>query len=160
MTVDHEGFENEMEKQRERARAARQDVDSMQVQGGVLGEVKVASEFVGYGTVATESNVVALVKNGEYTDSLQVGEEGQLMLDVTPFYAESGGQIADRGCLLADGVKVLVKTYKSTKRPKLAPSCCGRRYVNERCSCKSYYRYENRSSVVKTIQQLTYYTKH
>lgn len=62
MTVDHEGFENEMEKQRERARAARQDVDSMQVQGGVLGEVKVASEFVGYGTVATESNVVALVK--------------------------------------------------------------------------------------------------
>lgn len=41
---------------------ARQDVDSMQVQGGVLGEIKVASEFVGYGTVATESNVVALVK--------------------------------------------------------------------------------------------------
>ena len=66
----------------------------------VLGEVKVASEFVGYGTVATESNVVALVKNGEYTDSLQAGEEGQLMLDVTPFYAESGGQIADRGYLL------------------------------------------------------------
>lgn len=43
------------------------------------------------------------------------------MLDVTPFYAESGGQIADRGCLLADGVKVLVKTYKKRKRPKLAP---------------------------------------
>ena len=119
MTVDHEGFENEMEKQRERARAARQDVDSMQVQGGVLGEIKVASEFVGYGTVATESNVVALVKNGEYTDSLQAGEEGQLILDVTPFYAESGGQIADRGYLLADGVKVLVKTYKSTKRQNL-----------------------------------------
>ncbi|PEA56494.1 alanine--tRNA ligase [Bacillus pseudomycoides] len=109
MTVDHEGFEAEMEKQRERARAARQDVDSMQVQGGVLGEIKVASEFVGYGTVATESNVVALVKNGEFTDSLQAGEEGQLMLDVTPFYAESGGQIADRGYLLADGVKVPVK---------------------------------------------------
>ena len=46
------------------------------------------------------------------------------MLDVTPFYAESGGQIADRGYLLADGVKVLVKTYKSTKRPKLTQSCC------------------------------------
>ena len=80
--------------------------------------MKVASEFVGYGTVATESNVVALVKNGEYTDSLQVGEEGQLMLDVTPFYAESGGQIADRGYLLADGVKVLVKTYKKHQTAK------------------------------------------
>ena len=48
MTVDHEGFEKEMEAQRERARAARQDVDSMQVQGGVLGDIKVESEFVGY----------------------------------------------------------------------------------------------------------------
>ena len=70
MTVDHEGFETEMEAQRERARAARQDVDSMQVQADVLGEVKVESEFVGYDTVATESNVVALVKNGEYTNQL------------------------------------------------------------------------------------------
>lgn len=97
---------------------ARQDVDSMQVQGGVLGEIKVASEFVGYGTVATESNVVALVKNGEYTDSLQAGEEGQLILDVTPFYAESGGQIADRGYLLADGVKVLVKDVQKHQTAK------------------------------------------
>ena len=48
MTVDHDGFETEMEAQRERARAARQDVDSMQVQGGVLGDIKDESEFVGY----------------------------------------------------------------------------------------------------------------
>ncbi|MDR4369619.1 alanine--tRNA ligase-related protein, partial [Bacillus cereus] len=74
MTDDPECVENEMEKQRDRARAARQDVDTMQVQGGVLGEDKVASEFVGYGTVATESNVVALVKKCEYTDSLPAGE--------------------------------------------------------------------------------------
>ena len=52
------------------------------------------------------------MKNGD-TDSLQAGEEGQLILDVTPFYAESGGQIADRGYLLADGVKVLVKDAKA-----------------------------------------------
>ncbi|MEK4708922.1 alanine--tRNA ligase [Bacillus sp. FSL R10-2780] len=150
MTVDQTGFENEMEKQRERARAARQDVDSMQVQGGVLGEVKVASEFVGYGTVATESNVVALVKNGEYTDSLQAGEEGQLMLDVTPFYAESGGQIADRGYLLADGVKVLVKdVQKAPNGQNLHKVVVEEGILTKEAAVKALIDTKNRSSVVK-----------
>ncbi|ANV70241.1 alanine--tRNA ligase [Bacillus thuringiensis] len=150
MTVDHEGFENEMEKQRERARAARQDVDSMQVQGGVHGEIKVASEFVGYGTVATESNVVALVKNGEYTDSLQAGEEGQLMLDVTPFYAESGGQIADRGYLLADGVKVLVKdVQKAPNGQNLHKVVVEEGTLTKDAAVKAIIDTKNRSSVVK-----------
>ncbi|EJR88569.1 alanine--tRNA ligase [Bacillus cereus] len=150
MTVDHEGFENEMEKQRERARAARQDVDSMQVQGGVLGEIKVASEFVGYGTVATESNVVALVKNGEYTDSLQAGEEGQLILDVTPFYAESGGQIADRGYLLADGVKVLVKdVQKAPNGQNLHKVVVEEGTLTKDEAVKAIIDTKNRSSVVK-----------
>ncbi|PEJ05632.1 alanine--tRNA ligase [Bacillus wiedmannii] len=150
MTVDQEGFESEMEKQRERARAARQDIDSMQVQGGVLGEVKVASEFVGYGTVATESNVVALVKNGEYTDSLQAGEEGQLMLDVTPFYAESGGQIADRGYLLADGVKVLVKdVQKAPNGQNLHKVVVEEGTLTKDAAVKAIIDTKNRSSVVK-----------
>ncbi|PGR63678.1 alanine--tRNA ligase [Bacillus cereus] len=150
MTVDHEGFENEMEKQRERARAARQDVDSMQVQGGVLGEIKVASEFVGYGTVATESNVVALVKNGEYTDSLQAGEEGQLILDVTPFYAESGGQIADRGYLLADGVKVLVKdVQKAPNGQNLHKVVVEEGTLTKDAAVQAIIDTKNRSSVVK-----------
>ncbi|MFT0559135.1 alanine--tRNA ligase [Bacillus cereus] len=150
MTVDHEGFENEMEKQRERARAARQDVDSMQVQGGVLGEIKVASEFVGYGTVATESNVIALVKNGEYTDSLQAGEEGQLILDVTPFYAESGGQIADRGYLLADGVKVLVKdVQKAPNGQNLHKVVVEEGTLTKDAAVKAIIDTKNRSSVVK-----------
>ncbi|MCH5473573.1 alanine--tRNA ligase [Bacillus cereus] len=150
MTVDHEGFENEMEKQRERARAARQDVDSMQVQGGVLGEIKVASEFIGYGTVAAESNVVALVKNGEYTDSLQAGEEGQLILDVTPFYAESGGQIADRGYLLADGVKVLVKdVQKAPNGQNLHKVVVEEGTLTKDAAVKAIIDTKNRSSVVK-----------
>lgn len=150
MTVDQAGFENEMEKQRERARAARQDVDSMQVQGGVLGEVKVASEFVGYGTVATESNVVVLVKNGEYTDSLQAGEEGQLMLDVTPFYAESGGQIADRGYLLADGVKVVVKdVQKAPNGQNLHKVVVEEGTLTKESAVKALIDTKNRSSVVK-----------
>ncbi|WP_320060377.1 alanine--tRNA ligase-related protein, partial [Megasphaera massiliensis] len=64
MTVDHAGFEREMERQRERARAARQDVDSMQVQGGVLGDLKDESRFVGYDELVASSTVLAIVKDG------------------------------------------------------------------------------------------------
>ncbi|CAM4139295.1 alanine--tRNA ligase [Bacillus manliponensis] len=150
MTVDQDGFEAEMEKQRERARAARQDVDSMQVQGGVLGEIKVASEFIGYSEMAVESNVVALVKNGEYTDSLQVGEEGQLMLDVTPFYAESGGQIADRGYLLADGVKVLVTdVQKAPNGQNLHKVVVEEGTLTKDAAVKAVIDLKNRSAVVK-----------
>ncbi|WP_369902511.1 alanine--tRNA ligase [Bacillus manliponensis] len=150
MTVDQDGFEAEMEKQRERARAARQDVDSMQVQGGVLGEIKVASEFIGYSEMAVESNVVALVKNGEYTDSLQIGEEGQLMLDVTPFYAESGGQIADRGYLLADSVKVLVTdVQKAPNGQNLHKVVVEEGTLTKDAAVKAVIDLKNRSAVVK-----------
>ncbi|MBT2656774.1 alanine--tRNA ligase [Bacillus sp. ISL-18] len=109
MKVDHEGFEIEMEQQRERARAARQDVDSMQVQGGVLRDVTLESKFVGYDQLKTESIVAAIIKDGNLVDQAGKGEEVQVILDITPFYAESGGQIADRGLLKADGVTVAVK---------------------------------------------------
>ncbi|SFA94913.1 MULTISPECIES: alanine--tRNA ligase [unclassified Bacillus (in: firmicutes)] len=109
MKVDHAGFEQEMEAQRERARAARQDVDSMQVQGGVLGEIKVASKFVGYDQFSVNATVVALVQNGQLVEAVSKGEEVQIILDETPFYAESGGQVADRGTLGANGLKVVIK---------------------------------------------------
>ncbi len=109
MKVDHDGFENEMELQRERARAARQDVDSMHVQGGVLGDIKVESKFIGYGQLETNGTVLVLLKNGELVSEANAGDEIQVILDETPFYAESGGQIADQGLLVADGVKVRIK---------------------------------------------------
>lgn len=105
MTVDQAGFEKEMDAQRERARSARQDVDSMQIQGGVLGDIKVESEFVGYDQVAVEAKVAAIVKNGELVTEAQEGEEVQVILDKTPFYAESGGQIADIGTMASESVK-------------------------------------------------------
>ncbi|USK58898.1 alanine--tRNA ligase [Peribacillus asahii] len=109
MTVDHDGFEKEMEAQRERARAARQDVDSMQIQGGVLGDVKVASEFVGYEKLQVEAQVVAIVKDGELITEAHEGEEVQIILDQTPFYAESGGQIADTGTITSEAVQLAVQ---------------------------------------------------
>lgn len=106
MTVDQAGFEKEMDAQRERARSARQDVDSMQIQGGVLGDIKVESEFVGYDQVAVEAKVTAIIQNGELVTEAQEGEEVQVILDKTPFYAESGGQIADIGTMGSESVKV------------------------------------------------------
>ena len=109
LKVDHEGFEKEMENQRERARNARQDVGSMQVQGGVLGDIKVDSKFVGYETLSIQTKVSVLLKDGEIVDHAVAGDEIQFILDETPFYAESGGQIADEGTLTAKGLEVLVK---------------------------------------------------
>ncbi|WP_100402274.1 alanine--tRNA ligase [Bacillus sp. FJAT-42315] len=112
MKVDHEGFDKEMENQRERARAARQDVDSMQVQGGVLGDIKVASQFSGYDQLTVETTVAVIIANGEIVESATAGEEVQFILDETPFYAESGGQIADKGVLEADGLRVVIQDVK------------------------------------------------
>ena len=112
MSVDHDGFEIEMDQQRERARTARQDVDSMQVQSGVLGDIKNESTFVGYDQLQIPANVIVLLKDGQLVDKASQGEEIQFMLDQTPFYAESGGQIADRGVIFADTVKVAIKDVK------------------------------------------------
>ncbi|KKB36374.1 alanine--tRNA ligase [Bacillus thermotolerans] len=109
MKLDYDGFEREMENQRERARAARQDVGSMQVQGGVLGDVKVASEFAGYEELMTETTVEVIIANGQIVEQAQAGESVQLILKRTPFYAESGGQIADKGTIESDEVKAAVQ---------------------------------------------------
>ncbi len=109
MKVDHAGFEREMTSQRERARSARQDVDSMQVQSAVLGELKVASKFSGYDRLSIATTVEAIIKDGELIDLVGAGEDARIVLAETPFYAESGGQIADRGFLEADGVRLIVK---------------------------------------------------
>jgi alanyl-tRNA synthetase len=109
LKIDHDGFEAEMEGQRERARAARHDENSMHVQGGVLRDITSESKFVGYDELRANSTVTAIIKNGELADKAGTGEEVQLILDITPFYAESGGQIADRGVITADGVTVAVK---------------------------------------------------
>jgi len=109
MKVDHQGFEQEMELQRERARSARQDVGSMQVQGGILGDITTASKFIGYDNLETKAKVVAIIKDGQLVDHVTAGEEFHFMLDETPFYAESGGQIADKGTIEGDDFKVAIK---------------------------------------------------
>ncbi|MEK4668520.1 alanine--tRNA ligase [Niallia sp. FSL R7-0271] len=109
MKIDHEGFEKEMESQRDRARKARQEVGSMQVQSSVLGEIKVESEFVGYQSLTASAVVSALLVDGEVVEKAEEGQEIQFILDKTPFYAESGGQIADAGTISSEAVTILVQ---------------------------------------------------
>ncbi|AMQ74912.1 MULTISPECIES: alanine--tRNA ligase [Bacillus amyloliquefaciens group] len=112
MKVDHKGFEAEMEKQRERARNARQDVGSMQVQGGALRDITAESTFVGYSAVKAEAKVIELLHDGQLISEAHEGDTVQILLDKTPFYAESGGQIGDRGVLRSEQAVVIIKDVK------------------------------------------------
>ncbi|OCS88487.1 alanine--tRNA ligase [Caryophanon tenue] len=108
MTVDQAGFEQAMEQQRERARNARADVDSMQVQSEVLANLTQASTFV-YDAYSLQGTVAAIVVNGQETNTASEGEEALVILSETPFYAEMGGQIADTGVIESDTFKAVVK---------------------------------------------------
>ena len=101
LQVDREGFEAAMEQQRERARAARADTGSMKVQGGPLSELAVKSEFIGYNELVTNAVVQTIIVDEQIVDFAHAGTTALVVLDVTPFYAESGGQISDHGILQA-----------------------------------------------------------
>jgi alanyl-tRNA synthetase len=94
--LDMAGFEAAMQAQRERARAASKfsAAAGLEYAGG-------KTEFRGYDTLAVQAKVVALYREGAQVAALASGEEGTVVLDQTPFYAESGGQVGDRGELVA-----------------------------------------------------------
>ncbi|HZG83928.1 alanine--tRNA ligase [Paenibacillus sp.] len=109
LAVDREGFERAMEEQRQRARAARQDKGSMKVQGGALADFTVKSEFVGYNELVTAAKVIGIVQDDEWVEMAGAGEKVHVLLDRTPFYAESGGQVSDKGSLASKDVRALVE---------------------------------------------------
>ncbi|WP_411378712.1 alanine--tRNA ligase [Pseudomonas sp. MPB26] len=97
LTIDEAGFEREMEAQRVRARSA----SAFGLDYNTLVKVDVATEFTGYKATGGSAKVVALYKEGQSVDVLNEGDDGVVVLDQTPFYAESGGQIGDCGFLKA-----------------------------------------------------------
>jgi alanyl-tRNA synthetase len=99
LSIDQKGFENAMDGQRERARAA----SKFSVAGVDALKTDASTEFVGYGGTESSSQIVALFKDGSAVDQLEAGDEGAVILASTPFYAESGGQIGDQGILVDDG---------------------------------------------------------
>lgn len=105
LTLDMAGFEKEMDAQRDRARSASQFAvdysDKINIEG--------ATEFTGYEKLHDSGKVIALFKDGESTEKLFEGESGMVILDRTPFYAESGGQAGDQGILGKDGSEFIVQ---------------------------------------------------
>ncbi|SHK08465.1 alanine--tRNA ligase [Desulforamulus aeronauticus] len=109
LSVDEAGFTAAMEEQRKRARNARQETEYLSERGVMykaLREELGENRFMGYGTLATDSNVLALLKDGLQELSAVAGEEVEIILDVTPCYAESGGQVADYAILRATDLEV------------------------------------------------------
>ncbi|NHC33102.1 alanine--tRNA ligase [Scytonema millei] len=113
LTVDVDGFEVEMEKQRERAKEAHETID-LTVQGSLdkLAEHIHATDFIGYSQPTATSEIKVLLMAGKCVEEAEAGQDVQIVLDKTPFYAESGGQIGDRGYLSGDAILVRVEDVK------------------------------------------------
>ncbi|TFH78097.1 alanine--tRNA ligase [Pseudomonas kribbensis] len=110
LTIDEAGFEREMEAQRVRARSA----SSFGLDYNSLVKVDVDTEFTGYHATSGSAKVVALYKDGQSVDVLSEGQEGVVVLNQTPFYAESGGQVGDCGYLQAGNSRFDVRDTTKT----------------------------------------------
>jgi len=112
VTVDEEAFKAEMERQRERARSSSKQIANNVIKGNVFNALFNefgATTFVGYEKGECVTRVRALVKDGQKVERLAEGDDGMVLLESSPFYAERGGQIGDTGLIQADGVLAVVK---------------------------------------------------
>lgn len=112
--IDEAGFLREMESQRMRARASW--VGEEEAVAPIYRELlnKFRTEFIGYKEMESESTVLAIIKDGVNINDIKEGMEAEIILDKSPFYAESGGQVGDKGELRTDGTKA---TVIETKKP-------------------------------------------
>ena len=115
MTLDRAGFDREMEAQRTRARAAWKgtgDTTVAEVYGRIVSEV--TSDFSGYEGLTGESSLRAILRDGEPVEAARAGDEVELVFGESPFYAESGGQVGDRGLITGPRGEIEVR---DTQRP-------------------------------------------
>ncbi len=111
--VSRDAFEKEMDKQKERARNARNVKDSFATQNEELMKFTQESKFIGYEQLRCEAEVIAIFKDGKMVDS--ISDEGQVIFNQTTFYAESGGQVADEGTIVGEGIQAEVLDVQKTR---------------------------------------------
>ena len=111
LTVDTDGFRRLMDEQRQRAKDDARSRKHAHADLSVYRELAAQgpTEFVGYSTLGADSQVRGLLRDGEPVPAITAGQTAQVVLGRTPFYAESGGQIADEGRIRADGVELAVR---------------------------------------------------
>ncbi|UXR68603.1 alanine--tRNA ligase [Staphylococcus sp. IVB6246] len=109
LKIDMDGFETHMEAQRNRAREARQNNQSMQVQSEVLKQIDTASTFVGYDQFETKAHMTDIILDGTRVTKADADQTVYFILDQTPFYAVSGGQVADKGIVATDDFEIEVR---------------------------------------------------
>ncbi len=108
LSLDMDGFDKAMAGQREMARAA----SKFEMDAGQFPEILEVTDFYGYEDLEGEGVIKALYTDGQPVNRLRTGETGGVILDSTPFYAESGGQVGDRGEITADGLYFDVQDTK------------------------------------------------
>lgn len=114
MYVDIEAFNAEMKSQRERARAAREESNYMGSDDSILNKIEgnIITTFLGYETLKVDSQVELLIKEDKFEDTLEAGDTGIILTKETPFYAEMGGQVGDKGVIYNDSFKAEVMDTK------------------------------------------------
>jgi alanyl-tRNA synthetase len=114
MQVDENGFKVEMEKQKERARRARQNSEGEGWKEDIYSQLDrhIQSKFIGYEKNESPSTILALVKEGQMVQKVEKGDSIAVILDVTPFYPEGGGQVGDKGILENDSCKIKIRDCK------------------------------------------------
>ncbi|MBJ7648302.1 alanine--tRNA ligase [Weissella confusa] len=117
LTVDRAGFDAEMKAQQERARAARGNTASMGVQNALLTDLKTESKYVGWSELTVDAaKLTDLIVDNELVDSAKDGQ-AEVIFDVTPFYAEMGGQVADRGVVINAAGEVVAEVVDVQNAP-------------------------------------------
>ncbi len=115
LSINREGFDREMEKQRERARASWKGAEKSQILPVYqkLQQSLGRTKFLGYEQLEAEGKIIALVVNQKSVDSLEKGVGAELVLDQTAFYAEAGGQVGDKGRLVNEDGEVLADVHNT-----------------------------------------------
>ncbi|HDZ84549.1 MAG TPA: alanine--tRNA ligase, partial [Nitrospirae bacterium] len=150
LEVDHQGFNEEMERQKTTARASWIGTEDKPPQ--VYSEIKKEldhTEFLGYETLQSDASVVALIKKNKAADEAGEGEEAEIVLDRSPFYGESGGQVGDTGTIRADNMKFKVSYTKKINNILIHSGTVIRGTINKGMSVQAAVQEDRRRDIMR-----------